>query len=73
MDRLALTKELKSAGVNDSAISFSLRNDKYCIVEIGKSWVVTFSERGEETYRKEFNSEDEVCRHVFGLLTRANT
>ena len=73
MDRLALTKELKTAGVSDSAISFSLRNDKYCILEINGRWLVTFTERGVETYRAEFGSENEVCRHVFGLLTHANT
>ena len=72
MDRLALTKALQAAGIGDSAISFSLRNDKYCLIPNGTGWVITFNEHGVETFRQEFLSESDACSHLLSMLTRAN-
>lgn len=72
MDRLALTKALKAAGVSDSAISFSSRNDKYCLIPYGPGWVITLTERGAETFRHEFLTENDACAHLFGILTRGH-
>lgn len=72
MDRMALTKALLAAGVGDSAVSFSAANDRYCVLAMDAGWVVTFTERGVETYRAVFESEDAACCHLLGVLTRAN-
>ena len=71
MDRMALTKALIAAGVGDTAVSFTEKNERYCVLEDDGRWCVTYNERGMETYRMEFSSEDAACRHLFGVLTHA--
>lgn len=69
MKRLELTKKLASLGISDRALAFSPANDRYCVIQRGPVWVISFTERGIETYCREFASEDEACEHALQLLT----
>lgn len=68
MNRLELTKQLAIAGISDGILSFYPTNDKYCVVQDGRKWIVYFRERGVETYHSEFASEQDACAHLFQIL-----
>lgn len=43
-------------------------NEAYCLNRHGNIWEVYYSERGNKTGLKEFNSEDAACKHLYELL-----
>lgn len=70
MNRLQLAKTLKEEGLADRALSFRLTDERYCLVEEEDKWIICFWERGIETYRREFESEDEACSHAYYLVKK---
>jgi hypothetical protein len=72
MNRIELKQELMEAGFPvDSYSCFSKPKDEsLCIEYIAPHWVVFYSERGMQTDRKIFSSEEAACDHFYGELVR---
>ncbi len=70
MNRQTLQQKLTSAGIRSD--SYSLEgghpSEAYVLASEGRVWAIYYSERGQETSRREFDSEEAACNHLFTLL-----
>lgn len=46
-----------------------LPNERYVLDQEAKGWVVYYSERGQQSGKRVFDTEDEACRYLLKLLT----
>lgn len=76
MTKAELAAKLIEIGVpkGDYSLSGGLPNEAYCLEHSGGKWRVYYSERGERTGLKVFDSEEEACdyflatfKHSLGL------
>lgn len=70
MNRDELQAALRERKINPLAYSLDggLPNEKYTLEHAGSQWSVYYSERGQKTGERTFDSEDEACRHFLSLL-----
>jgi len=47
--------------------------DRYAIVQDGRTWKVYYSERGEQFELRQFATEDEACEYLLSLLEKDQT
>lgn len=75
MNRQSLRELAKDERVRDDAYSLDggLPFERYVLSVIEGGWAVYYSERGERTGLKTFETEDEACSHLFDLLVRDAT
>jgi hypothetical protein len=69
-------RELAAAEyVRSDAYSFDggLPSERYVIAIVEGGWAVYYSERGERTGLRIFETEDDACSHLFDLLLRDPT
>ena len=68
-----LKTQLEEAGFRRDAYSLKggLPNEAYCLNKLSDKWEVYYSERGQKTNLKVFDSEDEACRYFYSILNRA--
>ncbi len=56
--------------------SYSLgkpRDESYCLENLGSQWAVYYSERGLQSGKKTFDSEEEACNYFLDLIERDPT
>ena len=46
----------------------NLPNEAYCMEEIGGKWYTYYSERGQRTSLKEFETEQEACSYFLDWI-----
>lgn len=46
-------------------------NEAFCLQKIGAKWEVYYSERGQKTGLKIFNSEAVACKYIYDLIKSA--
>lgn len=82
MDYVAepLTRErlrglLEREAVNPLAYNLegSHGDDAYVIAARAGGWAVFYAERGQEVGRRTFDTEDDACHYLLGLLLRDST
>lgn len=67
-----LEHKLKELGIPNDLFSImegGLPNEKLCIVK-GDVWQVYYSERGQKSGLKEFETETEACEYFLGKIKR---
>ena len=75
MTIIELERELLQLGISDDLYSImtgGLPNEKLCIVKEDK-WQVYYSERGNKSGLKIFETETEACEHFLGEIKRYAT
>ncbi len=72
MNRDELEIILRERGVSSLAycLGGGLPNEKYTLDQAGAKWPVYYSERGQRSGERVFDSEDEACRYLLQLLTK---
>ena len=72
MNRDELEIILRERGVSPLAycLGGGLPNEKYTLDQAGAKWSVYYSERGQRSGERVFDSEDEACRYLLQLLTK---
>ena len=65
MQRLLNEKNIPQ---NYYSLTGGLPNEAYCITKNKSVWEVYYSERGEKSEYKKFNSEEEACEHFYKSL-----
>lgn len=75
MNRTELETTLRARNVSPLAycLSRGFPNEKYTLDQAGKKWSVYYSERGQRSGERVFDSEDEACRYLLQLLTNDST
>jgi hypothetical protein len=75
MNRTELETTLLARNVSPLAycLSGGLPNEKYTLDQAGEKWSVYYSERGQRSGERIFDSEDEACRYLLQLLTNDST
>lgn len=81
MDRKQLQKELSAQNINPRCYSLVAENfdpdEALCLRQSGSEWIVFYSERGLQSGKQSFPSEDRACAYLLEQLledptTRAN-
>ena len=69
-NRQELTEILRREGINPDAYALDGGHDgeRYVIDVRPGGWAVYYSERGLESGRRDFETEDEACRYLLALL-----
>ncbi len=73
MNKSELKIQLEVAGIRPDAYSLDGAIADECLVleqQAPSVWVVYYSERGQQTGRTDFPSEELACAHIFRLLLR---
>jgi hypothetical protein len=73
MDRAELGATLRREGINPDTYSLEGRDgigERYVLARCASGWTVYYTERGIERARRNFDTEDEACRHLLDLLLR---
>jgi hypothetical protein len=75
MTRDQLKSILTALKVNHQAycLDGGLPDEKYTLDQVGVKWVVYYSERGQRSGERLFNSEDQACRYMLELLVKDTT
>ncbi len=75
MNRAKLETILRERNVSSLAycLSGGLPNEKYTLCQAGAKWSVYYSERGQKSGERVFDSEDEACRYFLQILTNDST
>ena len=74
MDRIQLQRELEDSGVRPDAYSIDGPSEEaYCLSRSGQNWVVFYYERGIETGKKTFSSENEACEYLLRIVRKDPT
>lgn len=75
MNRERLQELAAAEHVREDAYSLDggLPFERYVLAIVEGGWAVYYSERGERTGLKIFETEDEACSHLFELLLRDPT
>jgi hypothetical protein len=70
MNRTELESILRDRKISPLAYSLGggLPNEKYTLDQVGSRWSVYYSERGQRSGERIFDSEDEACRYLLNLL-----
>lgn len=71
MNRAELEILLRDRKVSPLAycLGGGLPNEKYTLDQTGAKWSVYYSERGQKSGERVFDSEDAACRYLLQLLT----
>lgn len=71
MTREELKQKLTEIGVKESFYSFKggLPSEEFCLNKVGDDWEVYYSERGQKSQHKKFNTESEACEHFLHFIT----
>ena len=71
MNRIELEKALQEKAINPRAYSLGggLPNEQYVLAEEEGKWLVYYSERGQRSGLKVFDSEDSACRYFLKELS----
>lgn len=71
MNLQELESKLKEAKIRNSFYSLSggLPSEAFCINSTGKGWEVYYSEHGEKTNLRTFNTESEACEYFYKYIT----
>ncbi|HBV96365.1 MAG TPA: hypothetical protein DEF36_04925 [Desulfotomaculum sp.] len=56
---------------NAYSLDGGLPNEKYCLGYIGGLWETYYSEMGQKTSLKVFETEDEACNFFYNWLTKS--
>lgn len=69
MNRKELSEKLKNSNVPQDAYSLvgGLPNECFCM-DKGDKWEVYYSERGQKTQLKQFNTEQDACEYMYNKL-----
>jgi hypothetical protein len=75
VDRQELTAILRQEGINADcfALDGGHPSERYVLDSRPDGWVTYYSERGQESGLRKFDTEDEACRHVLDQLRRDPT
>lgn len=70
MTKRELEKKLNVSNIDKLAYDLNggLPNEAYCIEKIGEKWVTYYSERGQRTSLKKFETEQEACQYFWDWL-----
>lgn len=70
MTIIELQKLLNQKNVPQNLYSLSggLPNEAYCIAKNKSVWEVYYSEKGEKSEYRKFNSEEEACKYFYKSL-----
>ena len=66
---------LEREGINPRAYNLegSHGDEAYALAPRPGGWAVFYAERGEEVGRRSFDTEDEACHYLLGLIVRDPT
>lgn len=75
MNRQDLDRKLRLLGIRPEAYSLDggVPSEAYVLSFDGRRWSVYYSERGQASGIKWFDTEAEACEHMFGLVTGDKT
>lgn len=70
MTKRELRKKLNALNIDKFAYNLNggLPNEAYCIEEFEGKWYTYYSERGQRTSLKEFETEKEACQYFLDWL-----
>ena len=70
MNRTELHGVLRDRKISQLSYSLDggLPNERYTLGQNGPKWSVYYSERGQKTAERVFDSEDLACRYLLNLL-----
>ncbi len=70
MTKRELEKNLNELNIDKLAYDLNggLSSDAHCIEKIGGKWYTYYSERGQRTSLKEFETEQEACQYFLDWL-----
>ncbi len=65
-----LKKELESLGVNEQTYSLysDIGDEKYCLERTGERWCFYYSERGQKTGERSFDTESDACEYMYSII-----
>ena len=71
MNKFDLEKKLKEMNIDERAycLNGGLPNECYTLDHIGNKWFVYYSERGEMSDKKSFDTEELACQYFLELLS----
>ncbi len=66
-----LKKKLENLGINDQTYSLDndIEDEQYCLENNGGKWHYYYSERGQKTGERSFDSESDACEHMYSIVT----
>lgn len=72
MNKLELEARLKAEGIRQNLYSLDGTVADECMIleQQASTWVVYYSERGQQTGRMDFATEDAACQHLLNLILR---
>lgn len=72
MNKQELREKLRAQGIREDAYDLEGGHlpETFTLGGVNGAWFVYYSERGEETGRKDFRTESEACEYFLELLKR---
>lgn len=70
MTKVELERKLKDMNIKETMYNLNggLPNEAYCMEEIGGKWYTYYSERGQRTSLKAFETEQEACSYFLDWI-----
>ena len=70
-----LKEKLDKAGIKPNRYSFDKEypNESMCLNNLNGKWEVYYSEKGQKSSLKSFDSESEACDYLYNLLIKEDS